>query len=199
MIALLLAIPLALLAGLLFALIKAPRVTLITCGSLMLLVCVGWNVLLHAHRLGHVPRAFDVWRVVYAKEDAWGFGPGGNEAGFIAYALPRAIAQDVAEGGLDALKRMPIGGDPRNWRGRYHDWRPTPIESSPRWTRNANSGRFDVLQYVCAYGFCIDIDATQLQDATIAVNSPGNYYAYGRIGVIVVVPRTRRVYYFYNG
>lgn len=196
---LLAAFAIAALVLIMIALMKAPRATLQVGMGVAVTLVLGWTLLLRAHHLGHVPRALEVWRVIYANEESWGFGPGGNEAGFIAYALPDDIATQIAREGIEYLTRMPTDGSGHDWRGRFSDWQPTPIRPSQRWTPSTESSRYEILQYVCAYGFCIDIDRRQLEDATTAVNSPGNYYAYGRIGVIVVAPGMRRVYFLYNG
>jgi hypothetical protein len=38
-----------------------------------------------------------------------------------------------------------------------------------------------------------------VDEANELVNAPGSYYAYGRIGMILVAPARKRVYYLYNG
>lgn len=47
--------------------------------------------------------------------------------------------------------------------------------------------------------FCINIDEEVVRQATDIVNSEGNYYAYGRIGLIVVSPSNKIIIYMYNG
>jgi hypothetical protein len=193
------AFALALVVALVTAVMVAPRAMLALSACAAVLAGGGCAAMVHAHRLSHVPPALGVWQVVYAEEEAWGFGPGGNEAGFIAYRLPGGAARAIAAGGVDYLERMPPPEASRRWRGRYSDWRATPLAPDRRWPPDPTTGRHEILQYVCAYGFCIDADRDQLRAAAEAVNTPGSYYAYGRIGMIVVSPRTRRVYYLYNG
>ena len=57
----------------------------------------------------------------------------------------------------------------------------------------------NVTDYICAYGFCIDIPSDRLRQANEIVSKPGSFYARGRIGVIVVSPAQKLVLYFYNG
>ena len=56
-----------------------------------------------------------------------------------------------------------------------------------------------MIDYICAYGFCIDIPPDRLWQANAIVSTPGSYYALGRIGTIVVSPKEKLVLYFYNG
>lgn len=185
--------------GIVVAFVKAPRSMCVISTILVLSLVAAWKLMLHAHHLGHVPGALEVTRVLYVSEEAWGFGPGGNEAGFLAYPLPDDTARQVEAEGLAWFERLQSGHRSEGWRGRFGEWRRTPVQADRRWQRDPDSGRHEVLQYVCAYGFCIDIDRDQLRAAEHAVNSPGSYYAHGRIGLIVVVPHTRRVYFLYNG
>src|SRR5690606_38595702 len=166
---------------------------------LVLAVLCGWQLMLYSHHIGHVPGALGVTLRLYVSEESWGFGPGGNEAGFLAYALPERSARKLEAQGLDWLERLDSGNRGEGWRGRFSDWRRTPVEASRRWEPDARSGRYEVLDYVCAYGFCIDIDKDHLRAAEEALNQPGSYYAFGRIGMILLVPRTRRMYFLYNG
>lgn len=186
-------------AAIVLGVVKAPRMTIAALALLTLAAVAGWKVMVHAHHLGHVPGALHVTRVLYVSEDAWGFGPGGNEAGFLAYALPRRIARQLETGGVAWLDRQDGRRRSPGWRGRFDDWRATPMQPHHRWRPDPASGRFDVLQYVCAYGFCIDIDPAQRAAVEEALHAPGSFYAFGRIGMILLVPRTRRVYFLYNG
>lgn len=194
-----LAILAALAIGVVVAFVKAPRTMLALSAVLALGMVSAWELMLLAHHLGHPPGALDVTRRLYVSEESWGFGPGGNEAGFLAYALPESTARQIDVEGLAWFDRLRDGRRGEGWRGRFGDWQRTPVVADGRWQPDPSSGRMEVLDYVCAYGFCIDIDQGQLRAAEDAVNSPGSYYAHGRIGLILIVPRTRRVYFLYNG
>jgi len=74
-----------------------------------------------------------------------------------------------------------------------------PYQAGERWKQNKKTRRFDIYDYICAYGFCIDIEPAVVDEANSIVNAAGSYYAYGRIGLIIVSPGKRLVLYIYNG
>lgn len=151
--------------------------------------------------LSVVPDALGVHSVSYRKEESWGFGPGGNEAGVRVYPLEEQIAVQVREGGLAFLSNMPANKNQegRRWRGAYSEWRETPIKSSEHWRSDIMSGRFEVYDYVCRYGFCVEIENDIVEEVGLIVNSSGSYYAYGRVGLIIVSPSWRKIIYLYSG
>lgn len=151
--------------------------------------------------LSFIPDALKVETLVYEKDKTWGFGPGGDEAGIRVYSLPDAIAQQISKRGLEFFAQMPVNHDQhkRNWRGQYNDWSKTPIETDSRMLLNQKKLSFDIKDYLCTYDFCNDIQATLLEETNKIVNSPGSFYAYGRIGIIVVSPNTKQVLYFFSG
>lgn len=87
----------------------------------------------------------------------------------------------------------------RDWRGEYDHWQKTLVALDPRWGAPAAQRQVVLTDYICRYGFCIDIDPTVAQQATAALSELGNYYAYGRIGLLLVSPRQQKVYYLING
>lgn len=56
-----------------------------------------------------------------------------------------------------------------------------------------------ILNYMNAYGFGIRISPEIKKLTDDAITKSGNYYAYGRIGIIIVIPAEKRVVYAYNG
>ena len=148
-----------------------------------------------------VPDALKVDSIAYRKEESWGFGPGGNEAGIRVYPLSEELAGTIEQRGLDFFLNLAPNEDQssRDWRGLYEDWAETPVKSDQRWKADAQTGHLDVYDFICAYGFCIDIKAAVVDEANSIVNRRGSYYAYGRIGLIVVSPEKRLVIYLYNG
>ena len=166
--------------------------------AIPLVACKGYE---RSVMLSFVPDALDVHSIAYTKEESWGFGPGGNEAGVRVYPLGDEVARKIEAGGLKFFATMPSNEDQasHDWRGRYEDWHETPIRADVHWQPNPKTGRMAMYDYVCAYGFCIDVDPDVVREVEQVVNEPGNYYAYGRIGVIVVSPKSRKVFYLYNG
>lgn len=151
--------------------------------------------------LSFVPDALNVHSVLYAKEESWGFGPGGNEAGVRVYPLAEVDARLVREGGADYLANLPPNQsqDGRRWRGVYREWQETPIKPSQKWLPDRKTELFRVYDYLCGYGFCLKVEKSVIDEITSIVNSPGSYYAYGRIGLIIVSPSQKKVIYLYNG
>lgn len=155
----------------------------------------------HRLQLSVVPDALHVTAMSYSQEESWGFGPGGNEAGFRAYRLPDDIAAEIEHKGMAFFEAMPPNQDQdsRGWRGQYMQWKATPVAPEEGWSPRQDTGRLHVDDYVHRYACCIDVDATLMAQADALVNSPGSYYAHGRIGLIVVNPKKRLVLYLYNG
>lgn len=151
--------------------------------------------------LSVVPPAMHVDTIVYRNEKAWGFGPGGNEAGIRVFALPDDVARDMSRRGKAWFDALPLEKfrRSRSPQGTYYRWHETPVRADNHWKPRPETGRFDIYDYICAYGFCIDIDDAVVRQATRLVNTGGSYYAYGRIGIIVVSPREKVVLYMYNG
>lgn len=200
--ALILLIPLLIIAGIIYLYKKLSRRTFI----LLALTLAGgpylaYKLLERQFMLEAVPDALEVTSIAYQKEESWGFGPGGNEAGVRLYPLPDNIAQTIRQRGMDFFSTMPANHNQqsRDWRGSYDNWKATPIQASESWGVNQESGRMDVKDYICAYGFCPSIKASVALEMNAIINSPGSYYAYGRIGMIIVSPEKKLVLYFYNG
>jgi hypothetical protein len=154
-----------------------------------------------AFKLSVVPDALHVDSISYSEEESWGFGPGGNEAGIRMYPLSEQVANQILERGAEYFKTLSPNKNQqdRGWRGLYDGWLETPIRTSEHWKIDEKTNKYNIYDYICAYGFCIDIQPAVAEAASSIVNSPGSYYAYGRIGIIVVSPKTKQVLYMYNG
>lgn len=190
-------------AGLLYASakLKAPYFLLLLAG-LVLLPYGGYKALEYRWQMQAVPDALHVTSLSYSQEEAWGFGPGGNEAGFRAYPLPDDVAAQITQRGMAFFDKMPPNANQssRSWRGQYTHWKATPIKpGDDGWTLKDDGSALDVHDYVHKYVCCIEINAKLRQQANAIVNSPGSYYAKGRIGIIVVSPQHSLVLYLYNG
>ena len=205
MIYLILLIPVLVLLAIASALVFAykklrPRHFLLLLASLLLVPTATWKVYEQKFALQAVPDALQVRSIIYTNEESWGFGPGGNEAGIRVYPLSDEVSSRIGRGGINYLQQLPPNKDQpsRDWRGRYEQWSETPIQGD-HWKINEKTGLLNVIDYICAYGFCIDIPPDRLRQANEIVSKPGSFYARGRIGTIVVSPKQKLVLYFYNG
>ncbi|KQQ53600.1 hypothetical protein ASF84_17445 [Pseudomonas sp. Leaf127] len=170
----------------------------LTCGA-----AAWWAVEQHekVFRLSFVPDALGVTAVTYFSEESWGFGPGGNESGIRVYPLPPTTAIR-AGAGLSFFKKLPANPpDPsRHWRGSYQNWQETPVSrTEKRWPSEGKNQPMKTYDYLCNYGFCTDVDPSVISEVDAIINAPGSYYAFGRIGVIIVSPSKRLVVYLFNG
>lgn len=198
----LLLIAAAFIGGLVFAYRKLPKCIFIALILTLVAVPVAsFKMYERRFMLSAVPDALGVSSIVYSKEESWGFGPGGNEAGIRVYPLPEHVSKEIEARGIDFFNTMPPNTDQneREWRGRYTNWEETPIKTGRHWNLGKEGKLLDIYDYICAYGFCIDIKPEIESLANGIVSAPGSYYAYGRIGVIVVSPGHNLVLYLYNG
>ncbi|MDR2081113.1 MAG: hypothetical protein LBP54_04420 [Campylobacteraceae bacterium] len=187
------AIPAAVVIGMFYAYKKLPlHYFLLLLVALVAVPCAVFKSYERNFMLSVIPDALHVNSVSYSKEESWGFGPGGNEAGIRVYPLPQHIADKISQQGIEFFNTLPPNQNQksRGWRGKYSKWSQTPIKAD---------GKMDIYDYICRYGFCIEIDGSVVEQATEIVNSEGNYYAYGRVGLIVVSPSKKLVLYMYNG
>ncbi len=106
----------------------------------------------------------------------------------------------VQSSGVNYLHHLPPNKDQasRDWRGSYTQWSETPVRGK-HWKIDENTDLVNVIDYMCAYGFCIDIPPDRLRQANEIVSRPGSFYARSRIGTIVVSPKQKLVLYFYKG
>jgi hypothetical protein len=142
-------------------------------------------------RLSHVPEGLGVSTVLYAHEQSWGSPflplPGDNETGVIVYELPEATAREIEKDGIEYLRRN--AAHDQRWRGLFLEWHATPI-AERNWTLSS---------FLHKYGFPIDVDADVERSIDEAVVRPGSYYAYGRSGLLMLIPAKRRAVFAYAG
>ena len=191
----------AIIAGVIFAYKKLPRAYFIFIITILIASpIVAFKIYERGFKLSVVPDALQVSSISYSEEESWGFGPGGNEAGIRVYPLSEKIANQIAKRGIEFFNNLPPNKNQKNrrWRGKYESWNETPVKEDRYW-KQKEGGDLDIYDYICRYGFCISIDEKVVGQATDIVNSEGNYYAYGRIGLIVVSPSKKLVIYMYNG
>ncbi|MFZ2724983.1 MAG: hypothetical protein WAX77_01895 [Methylococcaceae bacterium] len=149
--------------------------------------------------LSVIPDSFDVDSISYSEEESWGFGPGGNEAGIRVYPFPEHIANEIAQRGIAFFNNLSLNNQTNKEWWQKRTWYQTPIVENEHWKIREQTKKLDIHDYICAYGFCININPTVVKDANEIINSKGSYYAYGRIGLIVVNPNKKLILYMYNG
>ncbi len=191
----------AIIAGIVFAYKKLARIYFVLMISILIASPVAaFKIYERNFKLSAVPDALKVSSISYSKEESWGFGPGGNEAGIRVYPLSKEIKNQIARHGIEFFNNLPANKNQQNrgWRGRYESWNETPVKEGKYWKRKGDVG-LDIYDYICRYGFCIEIDEAVVVQAADIINSEGSYYAYGRNGLIVVSPAKNLVLYMYNG
>lgn len=151
-----------------------------------------------SYAVAALPPALQAEGVDYARNEVWGFGPGGNETGFTVIHISADAAESVTRGGaawLDVQK----GG--RLW----PDWKETPVPQDDFWMGRPDSAAGSyaaptVLAVLQRYGFPVDVPDDHQTALDTALNAPGSFYAFGPGGLVaVIVPATRRAYVFYAG
>jgi len=176
------------------------------------IAALAWKGFLYRHHLRFVPEEMGVWRIIYVAEEAWGFGPGGNETGIIVYDMPEATYDALQAGGIKWLQNL-SSNNWSGWQGRYDEWHSTPVPETETWADPArcSTGLSDfysitqhptcpsIAAYMAKYGFWIPLDAEIELLANEAVFSSGAYFSHGRIGMLIVIPEKRRLIYAYNG
>ena len=162
-----------------------------------------------ARHLAFVPQAMDVSNVIYSAEQSWGFGPGGNETGIVVYEMPPATRHRIETEGVAWLNTLT--GSRGSWRGLYNDWHSTPYDSklpgaSDLWkvdqdivSEGCSKLGVGIVAYMDAYGYCIPFDPDIEALANRALTMPGSFYAFGRLGMLLLIPAENRVIYAYNG
>ena len=187
------------------AAIRSPKEALVVT---VVLVCVVTLFCMYVEKNRHLkfmPKAFKVERVLYSKEDSWGFGPGGAETGIIVYELPDTAAKKITQGGLNYLSTIYDKGkypDMSNW---YQLWKETPIVFNDQWSSPDASNEDGIgfvpkiKIYLLHHGYPIDVDSAIEDDVDKTISEKGSYYAYGRYGLIIVSPKVHRVVFAYRG
>jgi hypothetical protein len=161
---------------------------------------------LHQHRIALVPADLHVSTILYAVEESWGFGPGGNEVGLIVYDLPAATAQALRAGGISYFGRADNKALRHDRQRSFAVWSATPMVMDRRWQGMAPQVHppppySPIVAYLGQYGFGYEvvIDARVRRMVDEIVTTPGGFYAYGRIGLVIVAPAKRKVIYAYAG
>jgi hypothetical protein len=197
--------PIAIIVSLIYSYKKLSLLKFLLLLSLVIALVIGtpliaFKIYERNFMLSVVPDVLNVTSISYSEEEG-GFGPGGNEAGIRTYQMPEQISKEIESRGIEFFRNLPPNKHlkDRDWRGRYDDWRETPIKAEGHWKQSEKNKNLNIYDYVCAYSVCIDIKPEILAQASLIFNSKGSYYAYGRIGLIVVSPKNNLVLYLYTG
>jgi len=170
------------------------------------LAVVGWSQLTRSYHLSVVPPEMGVSTILYVEEDAWGGGPGANETGIIVYEMPETTRERILNEGTDWLNGL--SGSGKRWRGVYRNWHSTPFDPDVNrafdiWAMSGRSGMCGhgggIAGYMFKYGFCVPFDPHYESLANEALSSSGGFYAFGRIGMLLLIPSKDLVIYAYNG
>lgn len=187
------------------AAIRSPKEAL---AVIVVLICIVTLLCMYVEKNRHLkfmPEAFKVEKVLYAKEDSWGFGPGGAETGIIVYELPDTAAKKITQGELSYLSTLYDKGkypDMSNW---YQGWKETPIAFNDQWASPDSSERDGldfvpkIKTYLFRYAYFIEVAPGIESFVDKVISEKGSYYAYGRYGLIIVSPKTHRVVFAYRG
>jgi hypothetical protein len=167
--------------------LKNPLKLLLFSIALSILLSVTFTNMERQHRLSFVPEKLSVSKIVYTKEEIFGFGPGGNETGILAYELPDWIASDIEKIGIEYFVALtPRQG---NNNDSYQKWQKTPTTDIEK-----------IENHLGRYGFGISIDERIENEINETISKPGSFFANGRSGRILIVnPKARRVFLAYSG
>ncbi|MCO5145119.1 MAG: hypothetical protein M9895_02935 [Aquamicrobium sp.] len=155
----------------------------------------GWKVAERRHYLSFAPCGMDVSGIAYMKNEAWGIGlPGDNETGIVVYRLPGSVAEAIEAQGIDYFRTLKCDVRKYGRRGQYRSWLETPVAPDRRWGE-----QIKVSSYLNRYGFGIPVRRSVEVMVDQAISAPGAFYAYGRIGTILVIPTEHRAVFMYAG
>lgn len=149
--------------------------------------------------VGSIPSGLKIHEVLYNKEESWGFGPGGNEAGIRVFRLTPSVTTEITADGINFFQNLEVDRSQGRITRSFREWSETPVQPTKYWKSSKDTEKLDIYDYVCAYGFCIDIDPEMVELANQMVNESSNFYSFGRIGLIIVSPSKKTVMYLYNG
>lgn len=156
-------------------------------------------------------------RVLYQTKDARVVGPGGINQSFAVYELPAAVSATIANKGLPYLNSLPTAGKKVStatgpWWAPFSNWRATPVPSEKAWLRRGRDLGDDWKPSITTFYVSFKGDDTKKDFiSTIApefgdgfheaISTPGSFYAYGDyrgLCLVVVSPRTGKVYYLFR-
>jgi hypothetical protein len=190
----------ALIVGLLVAVVRFPKVSLI-----LGVIVVSGSVIYYKqfetqHRLSFIPTGLAVEKILYANDQSWGFGPGGNETGVFVYELPDKVAQEIRKDGIGFFTNLVRSKEDANGGRRgYGTWQETPHILDTGTSDQGVPLPSTISNYLSTYGFGIPIDSQIENEIDTSLSHSGTFFAYRRRGILIVIPKSRRVIYAYRG
>lgn len=144
--------------------------------------------------LSMVPDGLNISKILYINEQNFGLGPGGNETGLIVYELPDKISSEIKKNGVTYFTNMPKN---REQRGDYVHWHSTPIFSDK--STPSLPSALKISSYLDQYGFGLKIDPLIENQVDETLSNSVSYVGYGRIGMLIVAPEIKKVFFAYAG
>ena len=149
-----------------------------------------------------VPAGLSVSQVMFAREETWGFGPGGNETGVIIFKLPVDIAGKIERNGIAFLHQyVPTlivvrHGDERPVTLR---WKATPVLVEGSGNDTNLTQTYDIEKYLNRFGFGLILNDEVTREINDALSSQGNFVDDNGRRLMVIMPKTGRVVIAYRG
>jgi len=148
------------------------------------------------------PPCLGVLKVVYSKEETWGFGPGGNETGIVIFELPHDIANDIEQQGLRFLNQCAstrvVAESSRKARTLY-TWRATPVLVEATGSDMNKVLTQNITEYLNKYGFQIVLERKFEKNIDNALSSPGNWVDDNGSRLIIIMPKASKLVFAYRG
>lgn len=148
------------------------------------------------------PAGLGVSQVLYAREESWGFGPGGNESGVIMFELPVDVARAIERQGIAFLDQCAsarglVRGASASRTAYQWKATPVPIEGSDDSTNSTQSYNID--EYLNRYGFGLPIDKKLARNINDALSSQGNFVDDNGRRLIIIMPKAAKLVVAYRG
>jgi hypothetical protein len=181
---------------------RKSAVWIVAIGGLAIGLFVFWIHVKKSRQLNFAPDGLAISNVLYEREESWGFGPGGNETGVIVYELPESVADQIEEDGtayLSELSEHRTVSKSANVHRTYNGWAQTPVQLEGSDIDANRTFSYDIDEFLNRYGFGLDINEQIRNEINEAISKPGSFVAYGRSGIVIVIPHTRRLVYTYRG
>jgi hypothetical protein len=149
-----------------------------------------------------LPAGLGMSRIVYAREESWGFGPGGNETGVIIFDLPVDVLHNIEGQGITFLEQHVsahalVGsgaGSPAPLR-----WMAPPVRVDGSDDDTNSTLSYHIAEYLNRYGFGIHIDKEVTRTIDNALSTEGNFVVDDGRRLIIIMPKPAKVVIAYRG